>query len=60
MTTDAKATCIYCGGEYAAARAEIGFAYCMEKPCTARGKEAKAAGGEVEAFEWTAADTARF
>lgn len=34
-------TCPYCGDTYAAARAEIGYNFCMKKPCADRGKEEK-------------------
>lgn len=39
--THATATCIFCQAPYSAERAEIGYAYCMKKECTSRGKEAK-------------------
>lgn len=38
---EASPTCPYCGDEYAAERAEIGYAFCMKKECSAQGKKDK-------------------
>ena len=48
MTTDDATvtedpTCKYCGEKFAAARAEIGYPYCMKKNCTEQGKKDKGA-----------------
>ena len=33
------ADCVYCGDAFPAARAEIGYPYCMKPACTAQGRE---------------------